>query len=82
MTSQALFDYAVAYAQRHEIAGNGTRFPTVRACAKRFRVSHQKIRDVTSDGVDSGYLGLAVAIQAANGVSDLQLGDQLVEAFR
>ena len=82
MTAQDLFDYAATHSWLSEQAGEGTQFPTVRACASHFKAFQQEIEDIISDGVNSGYLGLAVAMRAGNGIVDLELGDQLVEAFR
>jgi hypothetical protein len=84
-TAQQVFDYADRFARRHEARGDGTKYPTLRQTAKRFRCKIADIEDaVESHAYDGAYLGIAVAL-GIPGVGSRAFdcrGDCLVEAYR
>ena len=57
------------------------RYPTIARAAKRFSVKQEDIEDAIESYQGSGYLNLAVALQAGNGVYSLEGGSRLVEAY-
>lgn len=77
ITSDMVFGYASRYAARSEKAGQGTQWPTLAQCAKRFNC---KISDVV-DAVES-YIGSAVfCISYWNVNYEVPRGEYLVEAY-
>ncbi|HQR98174.1 MULTISPECIES: hypothetical protein [unclassified Polaromonas] len=80
--SQKLFNYAEKFTRRHELAGSGSVYPTVRQAARRFKCTQQAIEDATYDGVDFGYLGIVAGFRAGGGHATYEDGDRQVEAYR
>lgn len=80
LTIKSLHAYSLASAAKSEAGGNGTRFPTVRMCAKQFNVPQSRIEEMCAEGIDHGYIDLGVAEGSFGGVSDLPRGYQVVEA--
>lgn len=83
LTPNSLHAYAASYASERESQGKGTLYPTVRECAKHFRVRQQTIAETVSEPLDGDqYLGLIVGHRMGNGISPIdKLGDQQVEAY-
>lgn len=83
MKPEQLFRYADRYARRHEKAGMGTQYPTVRRAAKRFRVPQSVIVEAVEGAYIEGvYFGLVTAVGISGvGHADLDGGDQQVEAY-
>lgn len=88
LTATALWLWARAYAKRHEDAGRGTQYPTLREATRRFRCTLDDIEntvgdDVEVEGHEDYYLGIAVAVGiSGSGYADLEpRGEQLVEAY-
>ena len=71
MTSQELFKYADSFARRSEVAGYGTKYPTFRQVANRFKVTYDQIEDAVADGQCRDgcgqYFGVSIGI-AISGV--------------
>lgn len=83
LTASALFEWADRYARRQEKADRGTVYPTLRQAARRFGARLDDIEDAADQGVDDGYLGIAVAMGVQGvGHYDLSRADRLVEAYR
>lgn len=81
MTLEDLFIYADGVRARGERAGKSLPFPTVRQCARRFKVPQDAVVAAVEDARLPGrYLGLGVAIGCNGRLADLVGGDQLVEA--
>ena len=83
-TAETVFNYANRFARRNEKAGRGTRYPTVRQAAKRFRVTQSSIVDIVEGSdIDGAYFELAVALGIPGvGNASLEGGDQMIEAYR
>lgn len=87
LSATALWEWARRHAKRHEDAGRGTQYPTMRAATKRFRCSMDDIESVTGDDVQGQkdyYLGIATAIgiPGGGGIGNIEpRGEQLVEAY-
>jgi len=80
-----LWRWARAYAKKHEDAGRGTQYPTMREATKRFRCTLDDIENVMGDdlGEEDRYLGIAVAV-GVHGVGYANIetrGEQLIEAY-
>ena len=84
MTQEQLFRYADRYARRNERAGKGTKYPTVRQAAKRFRTTQANVVETVEGAyIENVYFELAVAIGIPGvGHAALEGGDQLIEAYR
>lgn len=82
--ANAIFEFARSFADRSEVSGSGTDFPTVRATAKRFRMTQQAVIDAVEDGCDIGdYFGISVGIQTGGGYGAYDsVGDYKIEAYR
>lgn len=79
-----LWRWARAYAKKHEDAGRGSQYPTMREATKRFRCSMDDIENVISDdlGDEDRYLGLIVAHGVNNLVGAIEhRGDYGIEAY-
>ena len=87
LSATALWNWARKHAKRHEDAGRGTRYPTMRDATKRFRCTLDDIEGITGDdveGQDDYYLGIATAIGVPGGgaIGNIEpRGEQLVEAY-
>ena len=82
LTPKALFTYADRFATRHEKAGRGTVYPTLRQAARRFRTTVAEVEEAVDSGDVGGYLGIAVAIGIPGvGYADLPRGEWMVEAY-
>ena len=82
LTPQSLFDWATAFAKKHEDAGRGTKYPTFRQAAKRFGVKICDIEDACADWTGPGYMSAAVGFRAYNGIGLYEhIGDYEVEAY-
>ena len=84
MTPEELFRYADRFARRNECAGKGTKYPTVRQAAKRFRTTQASVTDAVEGAyIENAYFALAVAVGISGvGHAALEGGDQLIEAYR
>lgn len=80
LSPNELHTYVSAFALKSEVGGNGTKYPTLRDCAQKFRVTQREIEEICSEGVRGGYLGIGVALGSSGGVSDLLTGQRVVEA--
>lgn len=81
-----LWRWARAYAKRHEDAGQGTQYPTMREATKRFRCTLDDIEAVIGDDLgddEDRYLGIAVAVGIQGvGTANIEVrGEQLIEAY-
>lgn len=85
MTPEELFGYADRFARRSEEAEKGTKYPTFRQVAKRFKVTYDEIETVIDDYQGDGYLGMAVGMQVGGmggGTYRFESrGQYLVEAY-
>lgn len=81
---EAIFKYADKYARRHEAAGNGTRYPTVRQAARRFKVPQSVIRGTVEGAyIEGTYFALATALGIPGvGAYELAEADHQIEAYR
>jgi vacuolar-type H+-ATPase catalytic subunit A/Vma1 len=88
LDAASIFRYARRYADRHEKAGRGTQFPTVRQAAKRFGVKQSEIEEVVysvdhSEINGCEYMGLSVGCRIRAGwATHDSLGDFEIEAYR
>ena len=87
MNPSQLFNYARGVADRNEAAGRGTRFPTVRQAAARFRCKQADIvsavEDADREAIGAEYFGLAVGGMAGSGYfAHSAQGDYEIEAYR
>lgn len=83
MTPEELFKYADRFARRAENAGKGTKYPTFRQAAKRFKVRISDVEDACNDWCGEGYMGAIVAIRVGSGVGGIDsTGDYQVEAYK
>ena len=80
MTPEALHKYAERFATRHEQAGKGTVWPTLRQCARRFRTTVAKVEDMTECGRNLDLL-VGVAIPMGGAACDLPHSQWMVEAY-
>lgn len=83
MTPEQLFQYANQYARKAEADGKGTKYPTFRETAQRFRVKHADIEQACEDWDQSnGYLAPAVGVRCGAAIGTFtSKGDWLVEAY-
>lgn len=83
MTPDQLFQYATEYARQAEADDKGTKYPTFREVARRFRVNHDAIEQACDDWDQSqGYMKPAVGVRAGNSVGSFATkGQWLVEAY-
>lgn len=83
MTPDQLFQYATRYAARSVRQGRGTRYPTFREAATRFKVKHEDIEQACEDWDQSnGYMKPGVGIGGSGGFAAFEhKGEYLVEAY-
>lgn len=82
LTADSLFRYARSFARRSEAADRGTKFPTFRQAARRFKVRLAEVEDACNDYVGAGYMKPAVGVRSGSGVAVFEsMGDWLVEAY-
>lgn len=83
MSPEDLFGYATRYAARSVREGKGTRYPSFREVAKRFKVPHDEIEQACEDWDQSkGYMRPGVGIGGSGGFAAFEhKSEYLVEAY-
>lgn len=77
-----LFEYAKRYAARSEARGQGTAYPTIRACARYLRITQAEVESLIDDYSGPGYLGRIVAFSTYGGVGEIKgAANYQVEAY-
>lgn len=82
LTPETLFAFANEYARAAEAAGQGTQYPTIRAAARKFRVTQQDIEDTCGDYIGKGYMGIVAGARTGAGVYSYKGGDRQIEAYK
>lgn len=83
MTPDELFAYAVKFCHDSEVAEQGTKYPTFRQVASRFKVTYDKIEQACDEWQGDGYMAPAVGFRSGNGVASFATrGEHQVEAYR
>jgi DNA-binding transcriptional MocR family regulator len=83
MTPDELFTYAVKFCQEAEAAGQGTKYPTFRQVARRFKVNYDQIEQACEDWQGDAYMTPAVGFRSGSGYATFATrGEHLVEAYR
>lgn len=80
MKAEDLYGYADRFATRHENAGEGTVYPTLRQCARRFRVTVAEVESVANEGIANGYLGVCIGL-LGSGYAEFPRSEWTVEAY-
>ena len=83
MRPEELFTYAVKFCQKAEAAGQGTKYPTFRQVARRFKVNYDQIEQACEDWQGDAYMAPAVGFRSGSGYATFATrGEHLVEAYR
>jgi DNA-binding transcriptional MocR family regulator len=83
MSPDNLFNYAVKFCKDAEAAGLGSKYPTFRQVARRFKVTHDQIEQACEDWQGEGYMRPAVGFRSNSGYATFKTrGEHLVEAYR
>lgn len=81
-TSRQLYAYASRFASASEKAGEGTKWPTFRQAARRFRCTLDEIEEAVASYEGDGYMGAGVAMATSAGYYPLRRrGQWVIEAY-
>lgn len=83
MTPDELFTFAFKFCKDAEDADQGTKYPTFRQVAGRFKVTYDQIEQACEDWQGDAYMAPAVGIRSGSGYATFATrGEHLVEAYR